>query len=152
MDCKATVHIGEVSRGGRTRGDQKACDHDWGLKEKYIPCGIVDEDNGQLRITFGSSYKEARQIKLAILTSTSFSVIVEIMEHTLTPISKMYRLFWRASLRLQICLPLLSSSVDIGQYSTKTVLVGYAHVLVQWHGLQPTTSGFVPLSMAEFSL
>jgi hypothetical protein len=28
-----------------------------GLKEKYIPCGIVDEDNGQLRLTFGSSYK-----------------------------------------------------------------------------------------------
>jgi hypothetical protein len=26
------------------------------------------------------------------------------------------------------------------------------HVLVQWHGLQPTTLGFVPLSMAEFSL
>ena len=57
MDCKATVHIGEVSRGGLTRGAHKACDHDLGLKEKYIPCGIVDEDNGQLRITFGSSYK-----------------------------------------------------------------------------------------------
>ena len=57
MDCKATVHIGEVSRGGLTRGDHKACDHDLGLKEQYIPCGIVDEDNGQLRITFGSSYK-----------------------------------------------------------------------------------------------
>jgi FtsH-binding integral membrane protein len=26
------------------------------------------------------------------------------------------------------------------------------NVLVQWHGLQPTTSGFLPLSMAEFSL
>src|SRR5262249_3691559 len=26
------------------------------------------------------------------------------------------------------------------------------HVLVQWHGFQPTTSGFVPLSIAEFSL
>jgi hypothetical protein len=57
IDCKATVHIGEVSRGGLTRGDYKACDHDLGLKEKYIPCGIVDEDNGQLRLTFGSSYK-----------------------------------------------------------------------------------------------
>jgi Rhodopirellula transposase DDE domain len=28
-----------------------------GCKEKYIPCGIVDEDNGQLHIIFGSSYK-----------------------------------------------------------------------------------------------
>jgi Rhodopirellula transposase DDE domain len=57
MDCKATVPIGDVSRGGRTRGDHQACDHDLGLKEKYIPCGIVEEDRGQLHITFGSSYK-----------------------------------------------------------------------------------------------
>jgi len=28
-----------------------------GLHEKYTPCGIVDEDSGQLHITFGSSYK-----------------------------------------------------------------------------------------------
>jgi hypothetical protein len=26
------------------------------------------------------------------------------------------------------------------------------NVLVQWHGFQPYTSGFVPLSIAEFSL
>jgi hypothetical protein len=26
------------------------------------------------------------------------------------------------------------------------------NVLVQWHGFQPYASGFVPLSMAEFSL
>jgi DDE family transposase len=57
MDCKATVLIGEVSRGGRTRGDNQAWDHDLGLHEKYIPCGIVEEDRGQLSITFGSSYK-----------------------------------------------------------------------------------------------
>ena len=49
--------LGEVSRGGRTRGDHKACDHDLGLKAKYIPCGIVEEDRGQLHITFGSSSK-----------------------------------------------------------------------------------------------
>ena len=57
IDCKATVLIGDVSRGGRTRGDNQACDHDLGLHEKYIPCGIVDEESGQLHITFGSSYK-----------------------------------------------------------------------------------------------
>jgi Rhodopirellula transposase DDE domain len=51
------VHIGDVSRGGLTRGDHKACDHDLGLEEKYIPCGIVEEDRGELHITFGSSYK-----------------------------------------------------------------------------------------------
>ena len=57
IDCKATVPIGEVSRGGLTRGDHRACDHDLGLKAKYVPCGIVDEESGQLHITFGSSYK-----------------------------------------------------------------------------------------------
>jgi Rhodopirellula transposase DDE domain len=49
--------MGEVSRGGLTRGDYRACDHDLGLHEKYIPCGIVDEDSAQLQITFGSSAK-----------------------------------------------------------------------------------------------
>ena len=57
IDCKATVLIGDVARGGLTRGDNQACDHDLGLKEKYIPCGIVDEESGQLHMTFGSSYK-----------------------------------------------------------------------------------------------
>jgi len=57
MDCKATVPIGEYSRGGQTRGNQQASDHDMGCEEKYIPCGIVDEDSGQLYIHFGSSYK-----------------------------------------------------------------------------------------------
>jgi len=57
IDCKATVHIGEFSRGGVTRGDHQACDHDFGCREKYIPCGIVDEESGELHITFGSSYK-----------------------------------------------------------------------------------------------
>ncbi len=57
LDCKATVNIGEYSRGGRTRGNNQAKDHDFGCKEKYIPCGIVDEDSGQLSIHFGSSSK-----------------------------------------------------------------------------------------------
>ncbi|KPA15380.1 Rhodopirellula transposase family protein [Candidatus Magnetomorum sp. HK-1] len=57
MDIKATVKIGEYSRGGSTRGENKACDHDMGCKEKYTPCGIVDEDTGELFINFGSSYK-----------------------------------------------------------------------------------------------
>ncbi|WP_298914413.1 hypothetical protein [uncultured Nostoc sp.] len=37
--------------------DNQASDHDMGCKEKYIPCGIVEEDSGQLHINFGSSYK-----------------------------------------------------------------------------------------------
>ncbi|NER36949.1 MAG: ISAzo13 family transposase [Oscillatoria sp. SIO1A7] len=57
LDSKATVKIGNYSRGGRTRGAFIAYDHDMGCKETYIPCGMVDEDSGQLYITFGSSYK-----------------------------------------------------------------------------------------------
>jgi len=57
MDCKATVKIGPFSRGGQTRGEHRASDHDFGSLGKYIPCGIVDEDTGQLYLTFGSSYK-----------------------------------------------------------------------------------------------
>lgn len=57
MDCKATVSLGDLSRGGKTRGDHQANDHDLGVKEKYIPVGIVDEDSGELFISFGNSYK-----------------------------------------------------------------------------------------------
>lgn len=57
IDCKATVQLGDYSRGGDTRGDYQACDHDFGCEEKYIPCGILEENTGQLHITFGSSHK-----------------------------------------------------------------------------------------------
>ena len=51
------MKIGDFSRGGVTRGDNRASDHDLGCEEKYTPCGIVDEDSAALNITFGSSYK-----------------------------------------------------------------------------------------------
>jgi hypothetical protein len=57
IDCKATVNIGDYSRGGKTRGDSRAADHDMGCEEKYVPFGIVDEDKGALYLTFGSSFK-----------------------------------------------------------------------------------------------
>ena len=57
LDCKATVQLGNLSRGGLTRGHRQADDHDMGAKDSYIPCGIVDEDTGELFISFGSSYK-----------------------------------------------------------------------------------------------
>ena len=66
MDCKATVKIGNFSRGGVTRGDNQADDHDLGCEEKYIPCGIVDEDRGDLNMIFGSSYKTSDFIVDAI--------------------------------------------------------------------------------------
>jgi Rhodopirellula transposase DDE domain len=57
MDCKATVKLGPFSRGGQTRGEYKASDHDFGSLEHYVPCGILDEDTAQLSVTFGSSAK-----------------------------------------------------------------------------------------------
>jgi hypothetical protein len=57
VDCKATVKLGDLSRGGQTRGDHRALDHDLDWQEQYIPCGIVDEASAQLDIVFGSSYK-----------------------------------------------------------------------------------------------
>ena len=57
MDCKATVNLGAFARGGHTRGEYRASDHDFGCTEKYIPCGILDEDTAQLAVTFGSSAK-----------------------------------------------------------------------------------------------
>ncbi|MBF0235310.1 MAG: ISAzo13 family transposase [Desulfamplus sp.] len=57
MDAKATVKIGEYSRGGKTRGDNRAADHDMGCTEKYTPFGILDEDSDLLHISFGSSFK-----------------------------------------------------------------------------------------------
>jgi hypothetical protein len=51
------VNIGDYARGGQTRGYNQAQDHDMGVEEKYIPCGILDEDTGQLYLNFGSSYK-----------------------------------------------------------------------------------------------
>lgn len=58
--------IGAVSRGGLTRGDHRAWDHDLGLHEQYIPCGMMDEDRAQLRLTFGSSCKTSDGIVDAI--------------------------------------------------------------------------------------
>jgi hypothetical protein len=57
IDCKATVKLGNSSRGGKTRGERQADDRDIGGKEKYTPCGILDEDTGDLWIGFSSSFK-----------------------------------------------------------------------------------------------
>jgi Rhodopirellula transposase DDE domain len=56
IDGKATVKMGDFSRGGVTRGDNRASDHDLGWEEKYLPCGMVDEERAALHSTFGRSY------------------------------------------------------------------------------------------------
>lgn len=51
------MNIGHYSRGGKTRGHHKAADHDRGCQGKYIPFGLIDENSGQLHLTFGCSAK-----------------------------------------------------------------------------------------------
>jgi len=68
MDCKATVKIGNFSRGGKTRGCNEALDHDFGGAEKYIPCGILNENSGELHISFGSSHKTGDFIADTLVT------------------------------------------------------------------------------------
>lgn len=57
LDCKATVKVSESSRGGLTRGNNKASDHDFHSLGSYTPCGIVDQDTAHLYINMGSSFK-----------------------------------------------------------------------------------------------
>jgi Rhodopirellula transposase DDE domain len=56
LACTAPVNIGEVSRGGLTRGDNRASEHALGGQEKSVPGGIVEEGSGELAITCGRSY------------------------------------------------------------------------------------------------
>ena len=59
IDTKATVHVGEYSRGGRSRGVMavKALDHDMCMKEKLVPGGILEPVSGQSFVFFGTNYK-----------------------------------------------------------------------------------------------
>jgi len=59
IDTKATVNVGEYSRGGRSRGVEavKALDHDMCPKEKLVPGGILEPVTGRSFLFFGTSYK-----------------------------------------------------------------------------------------------
>jgi hypothetical protein len=59
MDTKATVPVGEYSRGGQSRGRiaVEALDHDMQLKEKLVPGGILESVTGRSFLFFGSSNK-----------------------------------------------------------------------------------------------
>jgi len=59
IDCKATVKIGKFSRGGlsRSKNKIKALDHDFSPEGSHTPCGIVNEDTGQIYMNMGCSYK-----------------------------------------------------------------------------------------------
>jgi len=55
MDTKATVAIGPFSRGGRTRLDVKAADHDFKPDATLIPVGIFLPDYGETYLYFTTS-------------------------------------------------------------------------------------------------
>lgn len=59
VDTKATVNLGEYSRGGKSRGAKavKALDHDMSSKHKLIPGGILEPVSGQSFLFFGESHK-----------------------------------------------------------------------------------------------
>jgi hypothetical protein len=59
IDTKATVHVGDYSRGGRSRGLEavKALHHDMCMKEKLVPGGILEPVDGKSFLFFGTNYK-----------------------------------------------------------------------------------------------
>ena len=60
----------------------------------------------------------------------------------------------QSTLRPRVAVPLQESHAPrMGVFpGAARVHHGRFNVLVQWHGFQPNASGFVPLSIAEFSL
>ncbi len=59
VDSKATINLGDYSRGGKSRALKavKALDHDMASKEKLIPGGILEPVSGQSFLFFGESHK-----------------------------------------------------------------------------------------------
>ena len=57
IDSKAHLKIGELSRGGESRGKKatKAHDHDTEVQAKLIPFGILEVMSAMLTITFGTA-------------------------------------------------------------------------------------------------
>lgn len=108
MDCKATVYLGEFSRGGKSRGDTRAIDHDMGSQQKYTPFGIVDEDRGELFLEFGSSHKTS-------------DFIMDAVEH----------LFSRLPEPVKVQIPYLQIKVDNGPESSG-VRTQFLKRMVDW--------------------
>ena len=59
IDTKATVHVGDYSRRGQSRGltAVKAWDHDMRPKEKLVPGGVLEPVTGRSFLFFGNSNK-----------------------------------------------------------------------------------------------
>lgn len=61
IDCKAKVRIGNLSRGGKSRGEKAktAYDHDTSFKESLVPFGILDVNGNHSNMFLGTSYETA---------------------------------------------------------------------------------------------
>jgi len=59
VDTKATIHVGDYSRKGKSRGLEpvKALDHEMMPKEKLVPGGVVETQTGKAFLFFTSSNK-----------------------------------------------------------------------------------------------
>jgi len=59
VDTKATIKIGDFSRGGKSRGLKpiQAADHDMHVKEKFSPGGILEVATGNAFLFFTQSHK-----------------------------------------------------------------------------------------------
>jgi hypothetical protein len=57
LDTKAKVKIGDFSRGGQARGTHavEAADHDMHAQTILAPAGILEVEQGQLNVIFGTS-------------------------------------------------------------------------------------------------
>jgi hypothetical protein len=59
VDTKASVNLGDYSRGGKARGLEavRALDHDLATKQKLVPVGILEVASGELELALASSAK-----------------------------------------------------------------------------------------------
>ena len=59
LDTKATIHVGDYSRGGKSRCTKpvKALDHEMMPKEKLVPGGILETASGKAFLFFTESNK-----------------------------------------------------------------------------------------------
>jgi hypothetical protein len=59
IDTKATVPIGNLSRGGKSRGAQQALDHDFEVEAKLAPFGIHRLDTAETWLSFTTGHATA---------------------------------------------------------------------------------------------
>jgi hypothetical protein len=64
LDTKATIHVGDYSRGGKSRCTRpvKALDHEMMPKEKLVPGGILETASGKAFLFFTESNKTSNFI------------------------------------------------------------------------------------------